>query len=41
MSGKANSNIVRWLAELEKKRREKRASGSNEKGGKWENGLKE
>ena len=31
VSGKANRDSVRWLAEVEKKRREKRASGSNEK----------
>lgn len=41
MSWKTNSDIVKWLAELEKKRREKRASGDNEKGGKWENDVEE
>lgn len=41
VSGKTNSDIVRWLAELEKKRRQKRASGGNEKGGKWEDGVEE
>ena len=36
VSGKVNSDIVTWLAELKKKRIEKRASGRNEKGGVWE-----
>ena len=41
VSGKTNSDIVRWLAELKKNRREKRASGGHEKGSEWADGVEE